>query len=54
LNEGVKGLATDERGNLYVAATVNEPAFSGTQCALSPRPAGNTEVFLLEFTFAEH
>jgi len=54
LNEGVKGLATDERGNLYVAATVNQPAFSGTQCALSPRPAGNTDAFLLEVTFAEH
>jgi hypothetical protein len=45
---------TDQRGNLYVAATVNEPAFSGTQCALSPRPAGNTDAFLLEVTFAEH
>jgi hypothetical protein len=54
LNEGVKGLATDEPGNLYVAAAVNEPAFSGTPCALSPRPAGNTEAFLLEVTFAEH
>ena len=54
LNEGVKGLATDEWGNLYVAATVIEPAFSGTQCALSPRPAGNTAAFLLEVTFAEH
>ena len=27
---------------------------AGTQCALSPRPAGNTEAFLLEVTFAEH
>jgi hypothetical protein len=53
-SEGVNGLATDGSGNLYVAATVNEPAFSGTPCALAPHPAGNTEVFLLELTFAEH
>jgi len=53
-SEGVKGLATDSNGNLYVAAMVNDPAFSGTPCALAPHPAGNTEVFLLELTFAEH
>jgi len=53
-SEGVKGLAIDGNGNLFVAATVNEPAFSGTTCALAPHPAGNTEVFLLELTFAEH
>ena len=40
--------------DILTMTTVNEPAFSGTQCALSPRPAGNTEAFLLEVTFAEH
>jgi len=53
-SEGVKGLATDGNGNLFVAATVNEPAFSATPCALASHPAGNTEVFLLQLTFAEH
>jgi hypothetical protein len=53
-SEGVKGLASDGNGNLYAAAMVNEPAFSGIPCALAPHPAGNTEVFLLELTFVEH
>jgi hypothetical protein len=52
-NEGVKGLATDEQGNIYVAATVNEPALAGTRCALAPHPAGNTEVLLLKLAFLD-
>lgn len=52
LNEGARGLATDEQGNLYVGATVNDPAFIGTKCALAPHPAGNTESLILELTFA--
>lgn len=51
-NTGVESLVTDGRGNLYVAAKVNDPAFTGTQCALTARPAGNTEPLLIELTFA--
>ena len=50
-NAGVNGLATDESGNLYVAAMVNEPSLMGTDCALSTRPAGNLEPLILELTF---
>ena len=48
---GVKGLAGDKQGNLYITGLLNGPWLRGNPGPLQKEPAGNTDPFVLGLKF---